>query len=341
MAELAEITRYIIAGLLTRDFFIYPNGKMKNHLPGGDALFTAVGLRLWDQQIGIISRLSPDYPQDWLDFLKQAGFAMRGFQISDEVFEQRRFIAYPDWDSPTAENPPSQYARIHQPIPDGLAGFFSIQMRKEAQNAGLVNSSIKVKDIPPEFLDANCAHICRMPLQIQKHCMTLFQHEGIPNVSWMPDSSIMNPMQMNEFKSITKDVHVLFTTKNDLQSLFPNSRLDIWELCLALAEMGCSNVCILNGMGEQYFYSVQGNQRWVIPAYPFTRLNDVTGQEAAFCGGFIAGYRLTYDPLEAALRGNISASIVQESYGAFQALDFLPELMLERLRVIRSLARKI
>jgi len=341
MAELAEITRYIIAGLLTRDFFIYPNGKVKNDLPGGDALFAAVGLRLWDEQIGIISRISPDYPASWLHQMNQAGFAQSGLQIAEQPFEQRRFIAYPEWDMPTSENPPSHYARIRQAIPVGLADYFTTQMQKEVQDANRQNSTLRLKDIPAEFLDASCAHISRMPLQTQKHCLTLFQHEGIPNISWMPDSSIMNPIKMKELENITKGVHIFFTTMKDLQALFHHTSFDVWEKIMALAEMGCENICVLNGIGEQYIYSTQQKQRWMIPAYPFTRMNDITGHEAAFCGGFIAGFRLTYDPLEAALRGNISSSIMNESFGAFNALDFLPELSHERLHLIRGLARKI
>ena len=55
----------------------------------------------------------------------------------------------------------------------------------------------------------------------------------------------------------------------------------------------------------------------------------------------VAGYRTTYDPLEATLYGNVSASLNLEGSGAFNALDVMPGLAKARLDVIRNLARRI
>jgi sugar/nucleoside kinase (ribokinase family) len=68
---------------------------------------------------------------------------------------------------------------------------------------------------------------------------------------------------------------------------------------------------------------------------------DPTGAGDAFCGGFLAGYRRTYDPLEAVLFGNISASLVVEGTGPFYALDALPGLAQARLDALRQSVRKI
>ena len=49
-------------------------------------------------------------------------------------------------------------------------------------------------------------------------------------------------------------------------------------------------------------------------------LADPTGAGDAFCGGFLAGYRQTYDPVQAVLHGSVSASLVVEGSGAFLCL---------------------
>ena len=49
----------------------------------------------------------------------------------------------------------------------------------------------------------------------------------------------------------------------------------------------------------------------MIPAYPVT-IVDPTGAGDAFCGGVLAGYRNTYDPLQAAMYGNISSAMIME-----------------------------
>ncbi len=42
---------------------------------------------------------------------------------------------------------------------------------------------------------------------------------------------------------------------------------------------------------------------------------ELTGAGDAFCGGFLAGYLLIGDPVEAAMRGVISASFAVEGVG--------------------------
>ena len=68
---------------------------------------------------------------------------------------------------------------------------------------------------------------------------------------------------------------------------------------------------------------------------------DPNGAGDAFCGGFLAGYRLTYEPLQAALYGNIAASLVVEGNGPFFALDALPGLAGARLEALRQSVRRI
>ena len=56
---------------------------------------------------------------------------------------------------------------------------------------------------------------------------------------------------------------------------------------------------------------------------------------------FLAGYRQTYDPVQAALYGNISASLVVEGVGPFYALDTLPGLPEARLEALRQSVRRV
>ena len=86
-----------------------------------------------------------------------------------------------------------------------------------------------------------------------------------------------------------------------------------------MAAFGCEMVVIRRGEGGQLVYDGARRARWEVPAYP-VRVVSPTGAGDAFCGGFLAGYRETYDALEAALCGNISASLVVEGSGPFYAL---------------------
>jgi len=59
-----------------------------------------------------------------------------------------------------------------------------------------------------------------------------------------------------------------------------------------------------------------------VPA-AFANVVDVTGAGDAFCGGFLAGFLATDDPVAAAAHGVVSASFVVETRGAVAALASL------------------
>jgi ribokinase len=77
-----------------------------------------------------------------------------------------------------------------------------------------------------------------------------------------------------------------------------------------------------------------------VPGYP-SRFLDPTGAGDAFCGGFLAGYAATRDPLLAAMHGNISASFCIEGSGAFYLLDAMPGLAQARLQSLAGLVRQV
>jgi ribokinase len=108
----------------------------------------------------------------------------------------------------------------------------------------------------------------------------------------------------------------------------------------ALAAYGCEIIVIKRGEHGQYLLDAGAKTRWEIPAYD-SRLVNPTGVGDSFCGGFLAGYRQTYDPVEAVLYGNVSAAIISEGVGPFFALDVLPELPKARLNHLRQAARKL
>jgi sugar/nucleoside kinase (ribokinase family) len=107
-----------------------------------------------------------------------------------------------------------------------------------------------------------------------------------------------------------------------------------------LGSYGCELVLIKRGDRGQWLYDAMGKHRWEIPAYS-SRKADPTGAGDAFCGGFLAGYRKNYDPLEAALHGNVSASLKVEGSGAFHPLDVMPRLAQARLEALRDLAHEV
>jgi len=129
-------------------------------------------------------------------------------------------------------------------------------------------------------------------------------------------------------------------SEEEIRQLFQGRSEDLWEMAEALSAYGCELVVIKRGERGQLLYDASAKTRWEIPAYP-ARLVNPTGVGDAFCGGFLAGYRQTYDPVEAVLYGNVSAAVVTEGVGPFFALDVLPGLPQARLEHLCHSVRKL
>ena len=150
----------------------------------------------------------------------------------------------------------------------------------------------------------------------------------------------LTPPFWDDVPGMIEGANALLTTEDKLLNLFQGRSKDIWEISESLASNNCPFIIIKRGMQGQYIYDHIGNKRWSLPAYPSSS-TDPTGAGDGYDGGFLAGLRTHYDPLEAAMQGNISASLAVEGIGAFYALDGLPGLAQARLENLRGMIRKI
>ena len=150
----------------------------------------------------------------------------------------------------------------------------------------------------------------------------------------------MNANFLNDLRSLLQGVTAFLPSEDEIRNLFWGRTTDLWEMAETLANFGCEIIVIKRGGRGQLVYERSNEMKWEIPAYP-SRLVDSTGAGDAFCGGFLAGYAATLDPLQAAMWGNISASFAIEGSGAFYLLDSLPGLAQARLQSLSSMVRQI
>ena len=150
----------------------------------------------------------------------------------------------------------------------------------------------------------------------------------------------MNANFFDDLRSLLQGVTAFLPSEEEIRNLFWGRTNDLWEMATSLASFGCEIIVIKRGGRGQYVYERATGKKWEIPAYP-ARLVDPTGAGDVFCGGFLAGYAATLDPLQAAMRGNISASFCIEGSGAFYPLDSMPGLAQARLESLSNLVRQV
>lgn len=184
------------------------------------------------------------------------------------------------------------------------------------------------------------AHLC--PLDFLTHSVlpAALRQAQFTMITLDPSPGYMNPTFWNDIPSLLTGLGAFLPSEDEIRSLFHGRSVDLWEMTTALAAYGCEFIVVKRGDRGQMLFDSGSGSRWDIPPYPAKMVNPL-GAGDAFCGGFLAGYRRTYDPLEAVLHGNISASLVIEGNDPIYALDSLPGLASARLDSLRQNVRKV
>lgn len=332
---------FAIAGKLTREYLLPPTGSPRLDLPGGNLLYAIGGLAVWDNSIGLISKINQGYPREWLDDLKERGFDINGIYTDPENnrADLRSFIAYTDVNERSTSNAVSHFARRGMTFPKSLLGYQpqdgTVKDLRETDPLSPV-----ALHVPKEYRTIQFAHLCPFDFTSQSQIVNLFKGGSYQMISLDPAPGYMKPAFWRDLRVVLQGVTAFLPSEDEIRSLFWGESHDLWEMAQRVSEHGTRIIVIKRGAQGQLVYDADAKKRYEIPAYP-ARLADPTGAGDAFCGGFLAGYQRTNDPKEAALHGNVSASLKIEGIGPFATLDAMPGLAEARLHALKEMAREV
>ncbi len=330
---------FVVAGLLQREFILPARGTPALDRPGGSALYAAGGLLVWDSGVGLLARLGEDYPRPWLKEWQARGIDTTGITILPEPIETRLFLAYNERLEVGRENPVSHFAQRGLPFPKALLGYRNpTGVQKEAEPPR--NLAPVVAEIPAAYREARAVHFCPLDFASHRQLILAFKAGLASTLTLDPAPEYMNPALRKDLRAMLTELTAFLPSEEALQRLFWGETRDVWEMAEAIGEYGCQVVVVKCGARGQRVYDAVGKRKWEVQAYP-VQAADPTGVGDAFCGGFLAGYQKTCDPLQATLYGNISASLKIEGSGAFCPLDVLPGLAEARLEASRDLVRRV
>ena len=335
-----SLPRYLVAGRLTRDYVILPSGETLLDIPSGNALYAAVGVAIWekDPPPAMIARVGEDYPQDWLEKFTCWGLDTRGVRVLPEAVDVRSFTAFLDRSTRVMDEPVVHFARLGVSFPKPLLGYRAPPLVDSRTR--LLPTSLRQGDIPPDFLSAGVVHLCPQDYLTHSLLPAILRQAQFTTVTLDPSSGYMNPTYWGDVPALLTGLTAFLPSEEEARTLFQGRSEDLWEIAEALAAYGCEIIVIKRGERGQILYDSASRTRFEVPSYPSRMVNPI-GAGDAFCGGFLAGYRRTYDVLEAVLHGNISASLVVEGHDPGYALDALPGLAEARLESLRQSVRKV
>jgi sugar/nucleoside kinase (ribokinase family) len=331
--------RFVIAGCLNRDYILPISGPPQIDVLGGNLAYSAIGLKLWEATAGLVARLGEDYPLQWLDRFRSLGFNLSGIKVLSEPLDSRRFMAHDDPTTTHFLNPVQHFADRGLTYPPSMLAYQETKPRISSRETPL-SQSIQISDIPETYLEASAVHIC--PVDYLSHLIlpSIFSQGQATTITLSPAPGYMHPAFWEEIPGLLSDLTAFIPSETEIRNLFQGRRTDLWEMAEILSSFGPEFILIRTTSRGNYLFDREREKRWVVPNYQ-SKIVDPTGAGDALAGGFLVGYRETYDPLEAAIMGSISASMVVEGSGVFYALESMPGLIEARMMALRELVREL
>jgi ribokinase len=334
-----ESPKYLFIGGIREDYCITHTNRAISGALGGNAIYSAVGARIWSDSVGILGRIGSNFDRAKLERIEQAGVDTSNICALAEPLSTITFYAYLSPEERVDVNPAVHYRRINRPIPKELLEYRS-STEGQGNRESFTPLTIRPTDIPQSLNGVQGVHLA--PADYLSH-VTIPPHLQSDAIRWItldPSIRYMTPDFKRDLPTLLKGIDVFLPSELEAREFFYQGKKDTWEIAEAFSEMGPRFIVIKRGERGQALWDRDSKRRCLIPAYP-SKIRDVTGAGDAFCGGFLVGLNETQDPVEASLRGSVSSSLVVEGSGALYALGAAPGLKQARLSALRSGLREI
>jgi len=319
--------KVLISGQIQREFVISAAGNAWSNFLGGNLTYAFAGLRYWEQSIGLISRLSSGFPKDLLAWLEKMSGDISGIVHKETSFEQRSFCAVNRDGSYTAERPLAHYSRAAAEFPKMLLDF-------NGSNNNQIPPPYRENEVPFHFLHSELALVLPEALPSQIAILSYLAKGTIQRFILSPSNDSMYPQFWDDWILILKNLDVLIISEKNIQSLFNQPQKSLWDSTEALFSFGVNAVVINKDRMAYWIMEKSSRKRWIIPTYP-VQAQYPLGTDAAFAGGFLAGYQKSHDILEGTLFGLVSASLMAGGVTPPSIFDTLPGLAEARLETLR------
>lgn len=333
--------RDVFVGEFQREFSLVTDDHWLLDVPGGNALYASVGYLSWEKEEspGILTRVGENFPQAWLEDFSQNKINIDGVVFLPQDLDLRACYVHQGTETRLVDDPIPYFSQVGITLPPALIGY-TTPHKPPADRRTKKDTSIRESDIPQSYLTATGAHLC--PLDYLSHNLlpAVLRQQGFSTITLDPASSYMDPAYFGDIPALITGLTAFMPSEEDLKNLYKGKTTDLWEMAADLCRYGCEMVVIKRGVNGQYLYDGASDKRWEIRAYP-ARVQNSIGAGDAFCGGFLVGYRRTFDPLQATLYGSVASSLVIEGSGPFFALEALPGLARARLDYIQGAVREV
>lgn len=299
-----------VFGCLTLDNVVTAEGRVLPQSFAGNAIYAALGARLWSDSVGVVARAGDNYPQACFDLLKDLGVDVAGIRRLPQPHGRNMAFFYRADGSRTRQASPEVLAALP---PAERDRFIDTTLQPDAREKWFAFSP-DVEDAPsgwwPGLRGVHCPAI---PMARQARIVSSAKSRHGGKIWAQVDSPWQDKAAQEpaEEAALLSEVDAVLPSEADLDDLLPGATRH--AAVKALLHAGARRVVLKRGADGCDIYGHDG--RTVHIPTVAVDVVDLTGAGDAFCGGFLAGICTTGDVIAAARQGAVSASFAIERRG--------------------------
>lgn len=280
--------RIAVIGGLTLDHIVR-SGRVATDVAGGNALYAALGARLYGAEVSLVSFVGPDYPTAVLDRLGDAGVDVSRVARTDEA-SIRLWILY-DGDR----------RQIHY--------------RHGSSDLAMIEQVTGASSLATSGWDG--VHIGALPVRLQRPLLRRpWDDDTIVTLDSLEAQGDVGgdlPSYLDD--DVLSGVTTFLPSEDEFAAIGGVGCVD------RMRRAGLDHLVVKRGgLGVDVHDLARGTTVRVGPA-PSGPIVDPTGAGDVFCGAFLAASVGGRDPVEAAIAGAAAASCVLDHVGGIHLLD--------------------
>lgn len=302
-----------IGNLAIDDIILHDTEEMYLESIGGNALFSAIGAKIWEASPNIVARVGRSFPRGFGQQVAELGIDTSLVEV--DYNDIRNWALYE---------------------PGGARQFVN-----HISSGTHYEMSITAEELPQECLEADGIHIAPMPTDVQYPVIHSIHKNKKKRavVSWDPHEYYLAQPDFNRMAfEMLEMVDLFLPSKEEVKGMCGS--MDIYRCIREFAARGPRAVAVKMSTAGSIVYTRENDHFYHVPIF-CSNTKDPTGAGDSYCGGFLASFIKSGDAVLSACCGTVASSYIAERIGALNKLrgDFSGKD--ERLEIVKKDIRKI
>jgi sugar/nucleoside kinase (ribokinase family) len=293
------------------DDLVFPDGHTEMGVLGGGGPQTASGMRLWNDRVGLVGGVGPDFPPSAGEWLKGAG-------IDDQGLRYGELLTARAWQVMEASGLRTQVRRVDA----------SVRRNQLGRN---------MENLPEAYRDAKGYHFGVHPNTPDYPFIENLRELGsvVSIESFCP--AARQPKQ-NALNRLLQAADIFSLNEHEAVSLVGTGKPE--ELALRLVSAGAKLLCLRLGARGSLIIDGKNELAFHIPAIDVPVI-DAVGAGNAYCGGFLVGWCESHKLEKAGVYGAVASSFMLEQIGSPVFSTEIFSKARKRVEMLRSKVRPV